>query len=129
MLLDWNKSIRAQPESVDGTSTLRVSTVDGSDIYTDVQIEAINIATSINEIADIEGLKYYPNPVRSKLMIENSANGFATMSIINLQGKVIKSVDLNRGQNEVSLDDLSNGYYILQLSMDDEVYQGRILKQ
>ena len=69
------------------------------------------IQTSINSIN--------PNPAKEEIEIEysNADNGFATISIIDVMGQVIKEINLEKVQNgrvKVNLDGFSNGFYFCQ---------------
>lgn len=54
----------------------------------------------------------FPNPVHNKLTIYNTE--YKSVTIINGLGEIVKTSLLFKGNNELSLEELPQGYYILQ---------------
>lgn len=68
--------------------------------------------TGINPIAIIENeMSLYPNPVKDVVFVNVKEK--TSMSIIDLQGKVLFSQALNAGSNTVSVNHLASGIYLI----------------
>jgi hypothetical protein len=66
-------------------------------------------------------LHVYPNPVKYTLFTTAEVD---KIEIVSLQGMLLKS----SAGNSVSVSDLSNGFYIVKLYTDGEVYSNKVLK-
>ena len=58
----------------------------------------------------------YPNPTEEKLMI-NSEHAMQNISIYNLVGQQIKTIQINAKSREINIKNLSEGTYILNLKL------------
>ena len=106
----------------------------GDDTYTKV-VTLNPSSTGINEIqANLKGIKIYPNPSNEfvQLSYENLGEGNVTISILNLQGKLIKTFfngEQSRGQQFLKLnlrqENISNGLYLMKI----ETTSGTITSQ
>jgi hypothetical protein len=81
-------------------------------------------------------LKAYPNPIQKyfNLLIETHRPSSATLSIYNVNGKLVssKKVQLERGKNELNFelsDELANGLYVIALTSDSGNGQLKVIKQ
>jgi hypothetical protein len=65
--------------------------------------------------AIINPIEVYPNPASDKITINglNSAMKISAVKITNMEGKVIKTVDVNSPSMEVSLNGVDNGIYFV----------------
>lgn len=77
-------------------------------------------------------LKLFPNPARNVLQIQNViANGNYELSIYSVDGKLIKQFELHSNDNgfELDIDDLSAGFYIINLNNSNFSYSGKFIKE
>jgi predicted esterase len=80
-------------------------------------------------------IEIFPNPVISQLILKvnNTLTGNLRVDVINMQGVIRKSINLNKqaGSNQfyLSLGDLPAGQYILRLSMTEWNESRMIIKQ
>lgn len=70
---------------------------------------------AIAKNADIN-VSVYPNPANNTVTINTNTEGEATLEIITLEGKVVKSEVLKSNSTEVNVSDLTNGIYLLNIS-------------
>ncbi|MBJ7428642.1 MAG: T9SS type A sorting domain-containing protein, partial [Bacteroidia bacterium] len=70
----------------------------------------------------------YPNPATNVLNIEAKASTFeaSSFSIINLQGQIIKHGPI---KETINIDDLAEGFYLIRLESNQQVYQTKFIKQ
>ncbi len=73
-----------------------------------------------------EDLKIYPNPTKRMLNVEVNGLIMENISIINLQGSVLKNISY---KNEIDVSDLTTGIYFIQLSVDGKTVTKKFLKE
>jgi hypothetical protein len=82
-------------------------------------------ATGFNDIdddgfgKDNDGILIYPNPARDYLIIKNSSSKQFKLSLINILNEtIISNKIISRGDNGLSIDNLSNGIYFVKIYND-----------
>lgn len=70
-------------------------------------------------------LRGYPNPGRDKLYLESSSDNVESLRIRNLQGQIVLEADF---QNEISIEVLHSGTYILECLGDKLYHVQKFLK-
>ena len=88
---------------------------------------------SINDHFNEVQVIFYPNPVNDVLIIEiNNLNEKATLTFIDIQGRVVKSVNLQplpaKFSIQIDVKDLPQGLYLLNLKNDSVFRTGRLVK-
>jgi hypothetical protein len=76
--------------------------------------------TNINDFNNSSAFRVYPNPLQgTKLFVrlENKVNENGILKIINLQGEIIKQINVKTGDKEIEIDieEFSKGIYIINL--------------
>ncbi|NOT36760.1 MAG: T9SS type A sorting domain-containing protein [Saprospiraceae bacterium] len=74
-----------------------------------------NLASVAVINTSLEGLSVYPNPASSVLIIDNPIHENLTYQLTNIEGKVIRQNNLSVGSQQLQLDELCNGLYILTI--------------
>ena len=87
-------------------------------------IEYDDITTSVEEIIEKELIEIYPNPFQDIIFLPEIETGY--VSIFGLDGKLVTSKDVD--SNQVNLSELSKGIYVLSVTVDNILYQKRIVK-
>jgi len=72
-------------------------------------------------------IKIYPNPNNGLLIVESHCE--AQVLIIDLQGRIVGNLSLVSGKNQISIEQLENGVYFLELSHPQGKEVFRIIKQ
>lgn len=81
----------------------------------------------VSDVSAIEGLKVYPNPVRTTLTIE-SANA-VQYEVVDMAGRVIASGSKDAGANgELDVTALSEGVYVLRVNESGKVVTLQFIK-
>lgn len=84
-------------------------------------------ATLSNDIAENKNFKIYPNPAQNMISISSDIE-FVKFKIFDLNGKVV--LQSNNANNQISIQTLSSGLYILQLEDENEKkYSHQLIKQ
>jgi hypothetical protein len=89
---------------------------------------------SVHNQAAVKALRSYPNPVVDKLTIgfPASLHGKYTLDIIDIQGKVVYSLQGNESPMlSLQINNMGafpSGIYLVKVSNNSSVYSGRIVK-
>ncbi len=79
------------------------------------------LSTPENSLAD---LKIYPNPAQNKLFIQSATNDFDSVSISDINGRIINSLK-NLVSNEIDVSALNSGMYFITIISSE----GKITKK
>lgn len=91
--------------------------------------------TATNNISAISfnTLKVYPNPTSSALNLDIDAAGvtISNYSLVNVQGQIVLSSDVNSTSINTSIDvsNISNGIYFVKINTEQGVYTHRVIIQ
>ncbi len=113
-----------------GAGSLAVSETDINGCQGDTSSIVVNIGAS--GISDVTGddLKIYPNPFSNTTIIEfpNNDGGNYKLTLTDLSGKTVKVIEnITVSRIELSRSDLSNGYYLIEISNKNRVFRDKIL--
>ncbi|MDD2413307.1 MAG: T9SS type A sorting domain-containing protein, partial [Bacteroidales bacterium] len=80
-------------------------------------LKTTNGGVGITENTVENQINVFPNPASDLLTlnIDNKNNGDLTINIYNLIGMLVKTEVLNQNQNQISLESLNNGVYMLEV--------------
>ena len=105
--------------------TLFVTNAQGTSQLTKTSYIMVNVS-SINDIRKYSALNVYPNPANESIVVKDVKVG--KLSLIDFQGKVLNSFNVNEIQNiELNTTQLQNGYYLLVWQGAEGVYSKKIL--
>lgn len=105
------------------TVSLTVVTLDGCSADTSILVK---IVSSLDDLS-VVGLRVYPNPTNDILKLENNS-AIEHIEILDQNGRVVRSIQLNGINQQIDLTDLVQGVYTLRVKKDDLHYYGKILK-
>lgn len=89
-------------------------------------IDAVLLPTSgLTESSSLVTISTYPNPATETIKVNNVTN--ASFEIIDMLGSTVKAGTLNN--NEINVESLTNGTYMIRLSDNTNTYQGRFIKR
>ncbi|MEQ8477255.1 MAG: kelch repeat-containing protein [Fulvivirga sp.] len=71
----------------------------------------------------------YPNPVTSKLLINDPSQGISHISIVNSEGKIIKSITVNMPLKELDVSELRPGIYNIIIKDEKGIRVSRFHKE
>ncbi len=93
-----------------------------------------NVVTS-DGIVDVENVeakslfKIYPNPASEFFVLKNLENENAQVSIFDMTGKLIYNNIVTEYQNEVNIQNLNKGTYVVKVKTDTKVASQLLVKQ
>lgn len=90
-------------------------------------VETVGIESDINKSA----FNIYPNPTNNELNIELPNSDFnGTLNLMDGSGKIIFQKSLQQSHDKISLYDLSNGIYIVQVKdKNGNIHQQKVMKR
>lgn len=84
---------------------------------------------SIDENVLAENISVYPNPSNRIINIKNPKNiSFDEIKIYNLYGKVVLDTDTTKNISEINVENLSNGFYLIQFTVEGKQFQKKFIK-
>ncbi|HOT88405.1 MAG TPA: T9SS type A sorting domain-containing protein, partial [Bacteroidales bacterium] len=79
-----------------------------------------NTVNTIEQTKNENGITLFPNPASNMVSLnidsenyQNINNEDFEMNVYNMMGKLVKTAVLKQNQNQINMDDLSNGIYML----------------
>ena len=100
----------------------------GNNTFGKFKISAYNTSTATVEEDTIEGLNLYPNPVNDTLNID-SQEEITQLSIFNVLGKLVKTIQPNKTTSSIDLSDLETGIYMVKIEADTKISTQKIIKK
>jgi hypothetical protein len=74
-----------------------------------------------------EELTFYPNPTRSHLTIANLQSNIINVTILDVTGKVVKSITPNT--NTIDVSNLISGVYFIKIQTEEGVFNNKFIKE
>lgn len=86
--------------------------------------------TLSNESFNVNDFAVYPNPANDFLIVTTGGNVIERATFYDVQGRMVKSIDLNNVSDQVRIDiqDLNKGIYIMKLSSQGKEINKKIVK-
>lgn len=84
------------------------------------------------EMVNSTEFKLYPNPVKDELTLNvNQGENLVSYSILDITGKIVKEASFNTKSNQqnVSLNDLEKGIYLIKVVSDKQTFTEKIVKE
>ena len=72
------------------------------------------VVYKVNSTTGADNILIYPNPASTSVRIENAAD--SELTIINEDGKTVKTLDKISNDHTISVPDLENGVYFIRIS-------------
>ncbi len=91
-------------------------TVTVTDANQCTSVKTVSITTGVNEVWEKYKFEIYPNPVSEWLNIkfESTENTSASVSIIDMNGKIVQEQLLDSGSKSINISKIPEGIYILK---------------
>lgn len=86
-------------------------------------------ASHVEETEDDQSIFIYPNPTKGKFTIDNRQNESPSVEIYNSQGALQESIPLKEGINELSIENLPTGTYLLRCRGSKLERYSKLIKQ
>jgi hypothetical protein len=123
--------LRAIGNTQPGLVTVRATTIDGSNIYSEITVPVAAAATAIEQpealVQDRAKIRIYPNPVRDELYIEipfSEKTEFLNVAIYDLAGVQRVNYKWSNGQS-IPVSHLPKGVYLVKAGH----YTGKFVKE
>ncbi|MCK4662656.1 MAG: T9SS type A sorting domain-containing protein [Bacteroidales bacterium] len=85
---------------------------------------------NIKKISINEEIKLYPNPVKNEMRYELKSNNNNTIlfEIIDVSGRIIKTIEKNTHQGVINFSNNKKGFYIIKITTNKRVLTKKIIK-
>ncbi|MCU0318505.1 MAG: PKD domain-containing protein [Flavobacteriales bacterium] len=98
-----------------------------------IQVQAGQLATSVNEIAEVETLELWPNPTSDRITLRWSGDGVRATEILvmDLEGRVVleqREGGQGNGTFEVNVAQLEAGAYVVRISAEGRIATARFMR-
>ncbi|TXK73035.1 fibronectin type III domain-containing protein [Mesonia sp. K4-1] len=97
-----------------------------SDWSTKVDFITTDLKTSIS---NFQNFSYYPNPVKSTLVLEASIQEMQKVSVYNLLGQEVISIQPNSFKTNLNLEKLAAGPYMIMVTINGELKTFKVIKE
>lgn len=97
-----------------------------ANIYLQQFMTYFSTGTGIQE-DKASSLSVYPNPASDQIMIDIHHQENARINFYNMNGQMVKSIDLSNSPNNININNLKSGLYILELRTNEEVSRKKII--
>jgi PKD repeat protein len=90
----------------------------GETIYGEVEDYTINVTnevSSVNKVENFENVKIYPNPTANQLTVDNGQLIIGKIQILDITGKLIKTVIANEAKQSIDIRGLEKGIYFVKV--------------
>lgn len=87
-----------------------------------------NLSNDINKVFRIkENISFYPNPAKTNIFIKNVDECELNISILNLNGQLVKKYLITSKNESVNIEDIKSGVYILKFYSQNKIRTEKIL--
>jgi uncharacterized protein (TIGR02145 family) len=87
-----------------------------------------DLPVSINEIGNSDKILMYPNPTINYIVIEELTNE-NTIEIVNLQGQIVRKLNISSIKTTIDVSDLSKGIYAVRIKSKKGIFIKKLIKQ
>ena len=88
-----------------------------------------NVMVANNNISISNEVKVSPNPFRNELMIDLPTQDLVGVHVLDLNGKIVKSVAQLNSTRTIDMHSFASGVYFLQATYEKEVVVKKVVKQ
>lgn len=119
----------ASPEETT-TYTVTITNEAGCERNTTITVEVEECAEQVNAVPSIaltKDFSFYPNPIKDILTIETPKT--ASIKLFDLNGKMVRIMEVQSGQNQLQLQELNKGIYFLLIESEEGLYHHKLIKE
>jgi hypothetical protein len=111
-----------------GTSNTATSTAKFDNILVRALVTESILSNDNFALITIEPISVFPNPVKDILNI-NAISTISKVSIVDINGRVIRTIAVNDISKQIDISDLKSGIYMLNFETQEGVYVKKIIKE
>lgn len=113
---------------VDGTTYYASQTINNVESTQRLAVTAKSNGALSNEDFVLPNFKFYPNPVKNKLALSNTAN-IDEVELLAVSGKSVLVKKINDIHSEIDLSNISTGMYFLKVKSEGKIKTIKIIKE
>ncbi len=123
---NWTGETRYVQTAAAFNRSYRIITVDSLFVTVGAPLQSC-MPAAIEEMADVATLTIYPNPTKDNITIESALH--SRIEIINIEGQILKTLQLTDHATQMDVSNLPNGVYILKAYSDKGVSIQKLIRQ
>ena len=85
--------------------------------------------TSINDMNLKNDIKFFPNPAKERIYLNNSENQIILVKVYNLVGECVLKKNIIDSKTEININSLLKGLYIIELTSENCAVQSKLIKE
>ncbi|GEM_PF-1209738 len=90
---------------------------------------SVSTVTNTKDVRGADAIKVYPNPSNGMVTVEYYTDQAYLLNIYNSAGMLVEQQSVNKKQHQLNLSHLENGIYLVQMIVDQKVYNTKLVKQ
>lgn len=124
--------VTAAPFSATATPPTTPNALAATRSFFDFKAEAVvtsDLLTTEEESLNDLSVKVYPNPAMDVLNITSSTKQFTSVDIVDLNGRLVKSIEVESNMVSANIEDLKSGLYIVNISNQETTISRKFIKE
>ncbi|AGC77072.1 putative secreted protein (Por secretion system target) [Nonlabens dokdonensis] len=97
--------------------------------YVSRAVAVSNLLNNEDQTLNEVSVKVFPNPATDILNVSSSTQQLSSIEIVDLNGRLIKSLEVNSTEVSANIEDLKPGLYILNISSNDATITRKFVKE
>ncbi len=97
--------------------------------YVSRAVATSNLLSNEDEVLNEASVKVYPNPANNILTVSSPSQQLSSIEVVDLNGRLIKSVVVNNTEINTNIEDLKPGLYILNILSNDATITRKFIKE
>jgi hypothetical protein len=129
---ELNFVVTAAPFSATATPPTTPNALAATRSFFDFKAEAVvtsDLLTTSEELLNDVSVKVYPNPTTDILNITSDTQQFTAVEIVDLNGRLIKSLEVDTNNVTANVQELKPGLYILNISNKEGTVSRKFIKE
>lgn len=124
--------VTAAPFDATATPPTTPNTLAATRSFFDLKVEAVatsDLLTTEEETLNEVTVKVFPNPTTDVLNIESITQQLTEVSIVDLNGRLVKSLEVDSNVVNANIQDLKPGLYIVNISNNETTISRKFIKE
>jgi len=85
--------------------------------------------TGINDNKFKNDIRFFPNPAKERIYLNNSENQIISVEIYNLVGECVLKKNIFNNNTEININSLLKGLYLIELTSENCTVQSKLIKE
>lgn len=120
------------PANATATPPVPANTLEATLSFFDFTAEAVatsDLLSNEDDVLDDNYISVFPNPANEVINVRSNTQLLSSLNIVDLNGRLVKSVDVNATETSVNVENLRPGLYLLNISSSDATITRKFIKE